>query len=93
MTTLQQLEAELSSLIVRVANLSHMQPSDIDPSASLLRDGLGLDSIDILELVVNLEKNYGMKLHNDEESRNALSSLRNLATFTQRHLEGATKGP
>ncbi|MEI6398851.1 MAG: phosphopantetheine-binding protein [Pseudomonadota bacterium] len=90
MTDISTLQTELSQLIISVSNLSHVKPEEINPDQSLMRDGLGLDSIDILELVVNLEKKYGFKLRNDESGREALSSLRNLATYTKRQLEGAT---
>ena len=80
-------------MIVHVANFSHIKPEEIDPEQSLMRDGLGLDSIDILELVVNLEKKYGFKLRNDDSGREALSSVRSLAAYTQRQLQGATVQP
>ena len=89
MPDINTLQTELSQLIVSVSNLSHVKPEEINPDQSLMRDGLGLDSIDILELVVNLEKKYGFKLRNDESGREALSSLSNLAAYTKRQIEGA----
>jgi acyl carrier protein len=81
-----QLQVDLSALIISAANLRHLKPEDIKPEQSLLGDGLGLDSIDILEIVVNLEKNYGFKLRNDDSGREALSNLRSLTEYTQKKL-------
>ena len=88
MNQLATLQSDLAHLIVSVANLSHIKAEEIDPEQSLMRDGLGLDSIDILEIVVNLEKKYGIKLRNDESGRIALSNVRSLAEYTHRHVEG-----
>ena len=93
MSDVSTLQSELSELIVSVANLSHVTAAQIDPNQSLMRDGLGLDSIDILELVVNLEKKYGFKLRNDDSGREALASVRSLAEYTHRQLQGATAQP
>lgn len=79
---ISQLQVELSTLIISAANLNHLKPEDIKPDQSLMRDGLGLDSIDILEIVVNLEKKYGFKLRNDASGREALSNLRSLTEYT-----------
>ena len=67
--SLDQITGELRQLIVKVANLPHVQPESIDPAQPLYRDGLGLDSIDVLELVVNVERNYAYKIRNDDEGR------------------------
>ncbi len=90
MSDLQTIQSELSHLIVSIANLTHIKPEEINPEQSLLREGLGLDSIDLLEIVVNLEKKYGFKLRNDEQGQKALSNLRSLAEFTHRHVQGAS---
>jgi acyl carrier protein len=82
---------DLRQLVVKAANLGHVKPAEIDPDLPLYRDGLGLDSIDILELVVHVERRYGLKIRNDDAGRVALRTIRSLAEVTQRHLQGATR--
>ena len=77
---------DLRHLIVKVANLPHIKPESIGLDQPLYRDGLGLDSIDILELVVNIERNYGLKVRNDDAGRLALRDLGSLADATFKHL-------
>lgn len=84
------IESELRNIIIHVANLQQVDPLSIDRNATLLKGGLGLDSIDLLELIVTLEKKYGLKLRNDEQGRAALSSLASLVDFVSRELEGTT---
>ncbi len=81
---------DLSELIVKVGNLRHLKPEQIELDQPLYREGLGLDSIDLLELVVHVERKFGLKIRNDDEGRVALKSLRTLADVTHRHLRGAT---
>ena len=57
---MESLKKELKEQIIEVLNLEDMQPEDIEDSAPLFGEGLGLDSIDALELIVLMEKNYGM---------------------------------
>lgn len=73
---------ELKSLLINELNLEDMSPADIDEDAPLFREGLGLDSIDALELAVILDQKYGVKIKSDDE-RNAdiFSSLSALADF------------
>jgi acyl carrier protein len=73
---MQQLENEVKQLIIDVLQLEDMQPSDIDTDAPLFGDGLGLDSIDALELGVALQKRYGITLSaNSEETRRHFQSV------------------
>jgi acyl carrier protein len=58
-----------------------MKPENIDEKASLFVDGLGLDSIDALELTVLLEKKYGLKINTAEEGKKVLYSVRSMAEF------------
>jgi acyl carrier protein len=79
MTQLNAMEQELAGLMVESLNLE-MAPDAIDPDAPLYREGLGLDSIDLLELSVVVSKNYGFQLKSDDpEITNIFSSLRTLA--------------
>jgi acyl carrier protein len=72
---------ELKSKIIAALNLQDITPEQIDDEASLFGAGLGLDSIDALELVVMLEKNYGIVIKDIEEGRPAFRSVRTLADF------------
>ena len=72
---------ELKSQIIAALNLQDITPEKIDDEAPLFGAGLGLDSIDALELVVMLEKNYGIVIKDIEEGRPAFRSVRTLADF------------
>ena len=72
---------ELKSQIIAALNLQDVTPEKIDDEAPLFGAGLGLDSIDALELVVMLEKNYGIVIKDIEEGRPAFRSVRTLADF------------
>ena len=76
------LEKEIAQLIVECTGLEDMQPEDIDPAAPLFVEGLGLDSIDALEIGVALAKRYGVKLTADNENnRRHFASVRALAAY------------
>ncbi len=71
-------EAELAQLIVKTLNLD-MRASEIDPGAPLFGDGLGLDSIDVLEIALAISQNYGVQLRSDDENNTEIfQSLRSL---------------
>jgi acyl carrier protein len=73
-------EAELARLIVRTLNLD-MPASEIDPVAPLFGDGLGLDSIDVLEIALAISQNYGVQLRSDDENNARIfQSLRSLTS-------------
>lgn len=78
------LKTELKSLIVQTLNLSDIDPASIQDDEPLFGTGLGLDSIDALELVLSLEKKYGVKISSSEQSRRALASVNALAGFIER---------
>lgn len=78
-------ELELAQLIVATLNLE-VHPSEIDPEAPLYGEGLGLDSIDILEIALAISKTYGFKLRSDDENNDRIfSSLRSLSRHIQEH--------
>lgn len=78
-------ERELARLIVEALNLE-VDAADIDPDAPLYGEGLGLDSIDILEVALVLSKNYGVKVRADDENNSRVfSSLRTLSRYIQEH--------
>lgn len=76
-----RLEDRLKSLIVETLDLEGMDPSEMMEDAPLFNGGLDLDSIDGLELVLQIEKQFGIKIASSEESRKALGSIRVLADF------------
>ncbi|MEL0585697.1 MAG: phosphopantetheine-binding protein [Candidatus Thiodiazotropha sp. (ex. Lucinoma kazani)] len=78
---MEDLTNKLATLIVEVLNL-RITPESIDPETALFNSGLGLDSIDALEIVVAVQMEYGVKIRaNDDESVKILSSLRSLAEY------------
>jgi acyl carrier protein len=79
-------ERELAQLIVESLNLEGVDPASIDPDAALFREGLGLDSIDALELALAISNKYGFKLRSDDENnREIFSNLRALSGHVERH--------
>ncbi|MBK7658681.1 MAG: acyl carrier protein [Betaproteobacteria bacterium] len=75
----EALEREIAVMIVEALNLE-VAPQEIDPEARLYQEGLGLDSIDILEVALVVSKRYGFKLRDDDQDNvRIFSSLRNLA--------------
>lgn len=77
----EALVEELKALIIRNLKLEDITPSDIDPSAPLFGGGLGLDSIDALELVVGLEKTYGIRIPDEDVGKEAFASVNALADY------------
>ncbi len=74
--------AELKALLISELNLEDISPDDIDENAPLFNEGLGLDSIDALELAVILEKTYKVKIKSgDTRNTEIFSSLNSLASF------------
>jgi acyl carrier protein len=83
MATQAEQEAELAELIVRTLNLD-MAATEIDPEAPLFGEGLGLDSIDVLEIALAISQNYGVQLRSDDEQNAAIfQSLRSLNQHIQ----------
>ncbi|WOO42322.1 phosphopantetheine-binding protein [Rubellicoccus peritrichatus] len=81
--TKEETKQRLKQLIVEALNLEDVEPDEIEDDMALMEAGLGLDSIDALELVVRLEKDFGVKISNSEEAREALASVNALADFLQ----------
>jgi len=79
---MNETEQALKELIIEALNLEDLGPEDIDSSAPLFGDGLGLDSIDALELGVAIRRKYGINLDIDsDEIRTHFESVANLALF------------
>lgn len=85
---MELLVQKLKEEIITVLNLSEMKPENIDEKAPLFIDGLGLDSIDALELTVLLEKKYGLKINTPEEGKKVLYSVNSLAQFIRENNKG-----
>lgn len=79
-------ELELARLIVEALNLESVTPEQIEPEARLFGDGLGLDSLDMLEISMAVEQRYGVKLRSDDpDNEEIFASLRSLCRHIQLH--------
>ena len=87
-----ELGANLKRLIVESLNLEGMSPELIADDAPLFGQGLGLDSVDALELVVAIEKEYGISIKSHEVDKSVFASVASLADFVSRSLAGANGG-
>ena len=86
MSTQTAAETELAELLVESLNLEDVEAGAIDPEAPLFNTGLGLDSIDALELALAISKKYGFQLRSDnEDNRRIFASLRALSEHIQQH--------
>lgn len=74
---------KLKGEIIEQLNLEDLKKEDIDNDAPLFGEGLGLDSIDALELIVLLEKNYGIKVANPQDGKKIFVSVRTMAEYIQ----------
>lgn len=82
MDNMTDLEREVAQLIISTLDLEDVSADDIEPEAPLFREGLGLDSIDALELSLAISKQYGVQLKSDNDrDREAFRSLRALAGY------------
>ena len=82
MAAMNETEQAIKELIIEALNLEDLSPDDIESEAPLFGDGLGLDSIDALELGVAIRRKYGVNLDIDaDEIRNHFASVANLARF------------
>jgi acyl carrier protein len=78
----EALEDEIKKLIIELLALEDVTPADIEPEAALFVEGLGLDSIDALEIAMALEERYGVKIGEDpEQNQQIFASVRKLAAF------------
>lgn len=83
--SVNELVDELKSLIIVHLNLEDIDPATVDPTAPLFGAGLGLDSVDALELVMLMETSYGAKIGTSEVGKQAFASLASLAGFVQQN--------
>ena len=78
---MEQLIEKLKLQIIDQLNLAEVKPEDIKPDSSLFGDGLGLDSIDALELIVLLEKEYDLKLDKPSDGKQIFHSISSMANY------------
>ena len=82
---MSDLRTELKESIIEQLNLEELSIADIDNDDPLFGDGLGLDSIDALELIVLLEKDYGIKLTDPEQGKEIFISINKMAEYIETH--------
>lgn len=82
---MEELIEQLKAQIIEVLNLEDMTTADIDANAPLFGEGLGLDSIDVLELIVMLEKEYGIRLSNPAEGKAIFASVAAIADYVSKN--------
>jgi acyl carrier protein len=80
---MEDLKTKLKEQLIEALNLEGMKPEEIDNAAPLFGEGLGLDSIDALELIVLLEKNYNIRIEDPKDGRKVFHSIDTMAEFIQ----------
>jgi acyl carrier protein len=81
----QALKEQLKAQIIQFLNLTDLTTADIKDEEPLFGDGLGLDSIDSLELIVLLKKEYGIDIRDPKEGRKALADINTMADYVEQH--------
>ena len=82
---MEELKRQLKEQVIKELNLEDTKPEDIENDAPLFGEGLGLDSIDALELIVLLEKDYGIKLKDPKEGKAIFESIGVMADYIAKH--------
>ncbi len=80
---------KLKQILIADLNLEELAPEDINDNAPLFGEGLGLDSLDAVELVVIIQKHFGIEIKDMEEGRDAFKSVEALAAYIDRRLAAA----
>ncbi|MCK5169085.1 MAG: acyl carrier protein [Bacteroidales bacterium] len=80
---MEELIIKIKEQVIEVLNLEDIEPDDIDTDSPLFGDGLGLDSIDALELIVLLEKQYGLKIEDPKDGKKIFYSIRTIAEYIE----------
>ena len=82
---MEDIVLDLKKKMIEVLNLEDMQPDDIDNDAPLFGEGLGLDSIDALELIVMMEHSYGIKIKDPAEGKEIFKSVNTMVDYIRKH--------
>ncbi|OEU62318.1 MAG: acyl carrier protein [Desulfuromonadales bacterium C00003094] len=82
------IKEKLKKILVEELNLEDMTAEEIEDSTPLFGEGLGLDSLDAVELVVLIQKHFGIEIQDMEEGREAFESIETLAGFIDERLQG-----
>ena len=82
---MEELILKIKEQVIEVLNLEDIEPQNIETDAPLFGDGLGLDSIDALELIVLLEKQYGLKIEDPKDGKKIFYSIRTIAEYIEEH--------
>ena len=85
---MEQLIEELKIKLVEILDMINVQPEDIDPDAPLFGGELEIDSIDVLEMVMMIEKDYGVRIDNQETGTKIFVNLRTLAAYIHENSPG-----
>ncbi|MBR1633301.1 MAG: acyl carrier protein [Bacteroidales bacterium] len=81
----EQLILEVKEKVIKAVNLVDLNPEDIDAQAPIFGEGLGLDSIDALEFILLLERDYGIKLKNPAEGKQIFKSIATMADYIEKN--------
>jgi len=87
---MNELVEELKIKLIDILNLADLTPEDIDENAQLVGGEIGIDSIDVLEMVVMIEKDYGLKVNNKEVGEKVFATLNALAGYISENSPGKT---
>lgn len=82
---MEDIALDLKKKMIEVLNLEDMQPDDIDNDAPLFGEGLGLDSIDALELIVMMERSYGIKIKDPAEGKEIFKSVNTMVDYIRKY--------
>ncbi len=82
---MENLKQTLKEQIITALNLEDIRPNDIEDDAPLFSEGLGLDSIDALELIMLLDKKYGIKIADPKQGKEIFTSINSIADYIASH--------
>ena len=85
---MEELKKQIKEMLVRDLKLQGVNPDEIDDNAALFEEGLGLDSLDAVELVVLVQKNFGVQIEDMDEGQAAFRSINTMAEFIDARREG-----
>lgn len=86
---MQQLKSDIKELIVKALMLEEVKPAEIEDAAPLFGEGLGLDSVDALELAIEIERTFEVTIPADEDNQKIFTSVDSLADYITQHRAAA----